>query len=37
MSCDDVGAVFVCVPHHLHAPFAIPPAEHGCHVVVEKP
>ncbi|MEZ5099314.1 MAG: Gfo/Idh/MocA family oxidoreductase [Thermoleophilia bacterium] len=34
---DDVDAVFLAVPHHLHAPLAIQAAEAGKHVLVEKP
>lgn len=34
---DDVDAVFLMVPHHLHAPLAIAAAEAGKHVIVEKP
>ena len=33
----DVDAVFLAVPHHLHAPLAIAAAEAGLHVLVEKP
>jgi 2-desacetyl-2-hydroxyethyl bacteriochlorophyllide A dehydrogenase len=33
----DVDAVFLAVPHHLHAPLARRVAEAGKHVVVEKP
>lgn len=33
----DVDAVFLSVPHHLHAPLALEAAAHGRHVVVEKP
>jgi predicted dehydrogenase/NADPH:quinone reductase-like Zn-dependent oxidoreductase len=33
----DVQAVFISVPHHLHAPLAIQAAEAGRHVIVEKP
>jgi predicted dehydrogenase/threonine dehydrogenase-like Zn-dependent dehydrogenase len=34
---DDVDAVLVSVPHHLHAPLTLQAAEHGKHVMVEKP
>ena len=34
---DDVDAVFLALPHHLHAPLAIAAAEAGLHVIVEKP
>jgi predicted dehydrogenase/threonine dehydrogenase-like Zn-dependent dehydrogenase len=33
----DVDAVFLSVPHHLHAPLALEAAAHGRHIVVEKP
>lgn len=33
----DVDAVFLSVPHHLHAPLAIQALEAGKHVIVEKP
>jgi predicted dehydrogenase len=33
----DVDAVFLSVPHHLHAPLAIQAAEAGKHVIAEKP
>jgi UDP-N-acetyl-2-amino-2-deoxyglucuronate dehydrogenase len=33
----DVDAVFLAVPHHLHAPLAIQAAEAGRHVITEKP
>jgi predicted dehydrogenase/threonine dehydrogenase-like Zn-dependent dehydrogenase len=37
LESDDVDAVFLCVPHHLHSPLAIQAAEAGKHVIVEKP
>lgn len=33
----DVEAVFISVPHFLHAPLAIQACRHGKHVIVEKP
>jgi 2-desacetyl-2-hydroxyethyl bacteriochlorophyllide A dehydrogenase len=33
----DVDAVFLAVPHHLHAPLAQRAVEAGVHVIVEKP
>ena len=33
----DVDAVFICAPHHLHAPLAEQAARAGKHVIVEKP
>jgi predicted dehydrogenase len=33
----DVNAVFICTPHHLHAPIGLRAVEAGKHVVVEKP
>src|SRR5690606_5105478 len=32
-----VEAVIICLPHHLHAPFAIACAAAGKHILVEKP
>jgi len=32
-----VDAVFLCVPHDLHAPLAVRAAQAGLHVVIEKP
>jgi predicted dehydrogenase len=37
LALQDVQAVFIAVPHHLHAPLAIQAAEAGLHVIVEKP
>lgn len=34
---DDIDAVSISLPHHLHAPFAIQAMEAGKHVMVEKP
>jgi predicted dehydrogenase len=34
---DDLDAVSVCVPNHLHAPVAIAALERGLHVLCEKP
>jgi 2-desacetyl-2-hydroxyethyl bacteriochlorophyllide A dehydrogenase len=34
---DDVDAVFLAVPHDLHAPLAIQASRTGRHVIVEKP
>ncbi len=33
----EVDAVFICAPHHLHAPLALDAIRAGKHVVVEKP
>jgi predicted dehydrogenase len=33
----DLGAVFLSVPHHLHAPLAVQAATAGKHVLIEKP
>jgi len=33
----DVDAVFLCVPHYLHAPLSIAAVRAGKHVMVEKP
>ena len=37
LDADRVDAVFLSVPHDLHAPLAVRAAEAGLHVVVEKP
>ena len=37
LGLSDVQAVFIAVPHHLHAPLAAQAAEAGRHVLVEKP
>ena len=37
LSRPDVDSILLCVPHHLHAPFAIQAARAGKHVLVEKP
>jgi predicted dehydrogenase/threonine dehydrogenase-like Zn-dependent dehydrogenase len=34
---DDVDAVLLCVPHHLHTPLGVEAAAAGKHVIVEKP
>jgi predicted dehydrogenase/threonine dehydrogenase-like Zn-dependent dehydrogenase len=37
LSSPDVDAVFISVPHHLHAPLAKEALDAGRHVIVEKP
>jgi predicted dehydrogenase len=37
LASQDVDAVLISTPHHLHAPLAVKAAESGKHVVVEKP
>jgi predicted dehydrogenase len=34
---DDVDAAIVCLPHHLHRETVVAAAEHGKHVLTEKP
>ena len=34
---DDVDAVDICMPHHLHAPIVFGAAEAGKHILLEKP
>jgi len=36
-SSPNVDAVYVCTPNHLHAEHVITAAEHGKHIIVEKP
>ena len=37
LSSPDIDAVCICTPSGLHAPLAIQAAEHGKHMVIEKP
>ena len=37
LSRPEIDIVDICVPNHLHAPFAIAAAEAGKHVICEKP
>jgi len=37
LSSDQVDAVIIATPHHLHAPQAVAAAQAGKHVMVEKP
>jgi predicted dehydrogenase len=34
---DDISVIDVCLPHHLHAPYALQAIEAGRHVLLEKP
>ena len=34
---DEVEAVDICLPHHLHMPAAVAAAQAGKHILVEKP
>jgi len=34
---EDISAVDICLPHHLHAPVAIEAARRGKHILLEKP
>ncbi len=37
LSRDDIDAVIICLPNHLHAPASIEAMQAGKHVLVEKP
>lgn len=37
LDADDVDAVILTVPNHLHAPLAVPLLDAGKHVLIEKP
>lgn len=37
LAAEDVGAVDICLPHHLHAPAILDAAAVGRHVLIEKP
>lgn len=37
LACDDVEAVLLSTPHHLHCPMTLAAAARGKHVLVEKP
>ena len=37
LASQEVDAVYICAPHHLHAPLSIQALEAGKHVMVEKP
>ena len=37
LACPEVDAVSLCVPHDLHAPYALAAARAGKHALVEKP
>lgn len=37
VNSEEINAVFICTPHHLHAPLGIQAARHGKHVIIEKP
>lgn len=37
LSRDDIDIISIATPHYLHAPITIKAAEHGKHVMVEKP
>jgi len=37
LACPEVDAVYICAPHHLHAPLSLQALRAGKHVMVEKP
>lgn len=34
---ETLDVVHICLPHYLHAQYAIASMQHGCHVIIEKP
>jgi predicted dehydrogenase len=37
MADASVDCVVICLPHHIHADFAVKAAQHGKHILLEKP